>query len=289
MLNPIIIIGMDNTGKTTLVSNLETGLNNFIETVKESVPSSKFSKAEVELIKSPGPLDRKEMHNWCYDQIIRFGLPNDKVRIYDRFGAIDEQIYAPIVRGNNNIDHVQFLTELIKTAPLGAKPLFIYARPHKDKILGFEDGREQMKGVIENGAELLTAYDELYFQLLNEQHNVMVYDYTRDNINDVLAWYMSFIDSETQLLNYIHVPEAVGFLESTDLWNPGDIDNYDLTELRSILLDARSLLSAFTNLFNNMKLTNAKLTKGRQNGLLMSKLKIAKSAVVINEAIITKL
>lgn len=149
MNKKIIIIGMDNTGKTTLAETLSKEL-------------------KLKLIKSTGPKVTK------VDMISNMleNLESSEDLIFERYNLFEEIIYGNILRRESKFS----LEDYIYKQTILHKPLIIYCRPSKEKIFNF-GSREQMEGVIEEKEKLLKAWDELYLQI---QENIEVYRYDFD-------------------------------------------------------------------------------------------------------------
>lgn len=150
---------MDNTGKTTLIQNL----------IRDSKGRG-YLKAVVSL----GPQRNEyEQRDWARHQLFKANGPT----IYDRFLPICDIVYGEVLRGGSlwdiNSDYLKELKSL-------RNPLIIYCRPPKSIILGFEDGREQMDGVEENGEALVDKYDQVMSDLKLKGFNVVKYDYTQN-------------------------------------------------------------------------------------------------------------
>ena len=158
----IIVEGMDNTGKTTLIQRI----------IREYARG--YSSAKVSL----GPnCSEKEQRYWLemsLEQVIK--CPNDLL-IFDRFLPICDTIYGNVLRGGSlwNIKD-----GIIKEILSKYNPLIIYCRPDMDKIIGFEDGRDQMEGVEENARLLVETYDETMDYLISLGYQVITYDYDFD-------------------------------------------------------------------------------------------------------------
>lgn len=140
----IVVEGMDNTGKTSLIEVL----------------SKEFM---LPVIHSPGPVTRNEMNEW-----LRKVGRMDEV-ICDRHPVISEAIYGPAIRGEN------ILGEDPKTW-FKDKYYIIYARPPMKAIRGNFESRHQMTGVHENFSRLLEAYDDLFLTW----GSAIVFDWTID-------------------------------------------------------------------------------------------------------------
>lgn len=293
-MNPVIVIGMDNTGKTTLIEGMVNQYNTFTKEVlefKKSLPEElsdyldEIHKQEAVSVKSPGPLNKLDMHNWCYKEIKKFNSEEDKLVIYDRFGCITEQIYAPIVRNNNDIAHVKHLMRYIEFTPKHQQPLIIYARPNRDNILGFADGREQMEGVIENGEKLLAAYDDLYFQLLhNPLIDIITYDYESDTIADMIRAYLEFSSDKRKEL--AKVDHSIDSLLSEVKLIPLIVNQLgmptDIVALRDLALTIRLSLTMMTNMWKKAEILEE--TLDNEKSILEAQQDLAKLELEVNNA-----
>ena len=156
----IIVEGMDNTGKTTLIQRL--------------IRDSK-GRGYLRAIVSLGPnKPEHEQKDWARNQLYGPNIP----MIYDRFLPICDIVYGGVLRGGSiwDIDS-QYLKSLYSLK----HPIIIYCRPPKDVILGFEDGRLQMEGVEDHGEELVDKYDSIMAILRNIGFEVIHYDYTQNS------------------------------------------------------------------------------------------------------------
>lgn len=136
----IVVEGMDNTGKTTLVSQLR---EKYLFPV---LVSSRYYETE----------NRTEKWvRWIYKMM---ELSRDEHIIFDRFPLISEHVYGPILRGKNVLaEHPAWPDLLGKFG--GLEPLIIYCRPPMEHVLNWRE-RPQMGGVKEQSEKLLKAYDE---------------------------------------------------------------------------------------------------------------------------------
>lgn len=153
----IIVLGMDNTGKTTLTNMLkdEFGLN---------------------LINSTGPkASRKEM----VDHILK--LKNEN-QIFERFPFFEEIVYGEVLRGESKFKFESWAYKFIKVA----SPLIIYCRPSLKTMLDWKD-REQMEGVIEKALLLLNKYDEIFIQHIIKDFKYLVWDYKKDDFSKLVS------------------------------------------------------------------------------------------------------
>ena len=153
----IIITGMDNTGKTTTVERLS---NDFDLIQMKSLGGGKVSK---------------KAHDAWFNKQIRL-VKAGSIIIYDRFNIMEEQVYGKVIRDKPKYD---FDGEEFKTL-LEVDPLIIYTRIPNEKMMQFGD-REQMPGVIERANELLMAYDDLIFNMINRGFAICTYDWTQEN------------------------------------------------------------------------------------------------------------
>lgn len=158
-LNRMIIVeGMDNTGKTTLIQRL----------IRES--GRGYLSAMVSL--GPNKTMMEQLH-WANSQIwlSKIGAP---LTVYDRFLPFCDVNYGSIIRGGSiwSMNHF-ILRELLEES----HPLIIYCRPSSRAILGFEDGRDQMAGVKENARELLDLYDKNIEELRERGFKVITYNF----------------------------------------------------------------------------------------------------------------
>ena len=160
MKRKIVIIGMDNTGKTTLVNDMKNILN-------------------IESIKSPGPNFTKEE---MYEKIIT-DLSKEEVVILERFAIVEEMIYGEIIRHNS-----KFNFEDLMQIKEQYNPIFIYCRPKKENVFNFGD-REQMEGVIEQSKKLLEAFDNLYNRMIQNEFDIFRYDYNVSTPEEMVLKY----------------------------------------------------------------------------------------------------
>lgn len=133
----IIVEGMDNSGKSTLVKTLSKsmGLLALNNRVKLSSPA--------------------EFRAYTTDMIeLSRGYPV----IFDRWPGISEWVYGPILRGISHITKEALRLHLFWLNDRGFQ--IVYCRPPTDDLLnwGSEDQRE---GVQSNARSLITKYDRV--------------------------------------------------------------------------------------------------------------------------------
>lgn len=159
----IIIEGCDNTGKTTLGHRL-------VDDIRGVYVTNKQPRRRELLIPYMARMFLLSM----------VGMP----LILDRWPAISEPVYGPILRGESALDEDdvrdfhRILTEM--------NPLVIYCRPPLDKVLGSIDERDQLPGVVENAEKIYRRYDEVMEEFSRDYRPVLIYDYTRDLYPDIL-------------------------------------------------------------------------------------------------------
>ncbi len=151
----IIVEGMDNTGKTTLVEQL----------VKET---------GYDMVRSPGgPQSLEDMIDKVETCLI-----SDNI-IYDRFPLISEEVYGPVLRGYSLWKFLRWREYFIQLLQL--KPLFIYCRPGGETILRTINQREQLEGVVERASVIIDIYDMVFDHLRRFYHvDVVVHNYQED-------------------------------------------------------------------------------------------------------------
>lgn len=152
----MIFTGMDNSGKTTVVQKT----------------AKKLGLPVVKSLGSHHSVNKK--HIWLLDQMTREKAFPGSV-IFDRFLPFEEMVYGKVLRG----DPIYSLDDPYMKSLKDLNPTIIYTRPHSSTIFNW-DGREQMKGVIEQKEKLLAAWDDLMWGLMARGWDVQVYDYEAD-------------------------------------------------------------------------------------------------------------
>ena len=172
MLNRHIIVeGMDNTGKTTLLKAL----------------SKKFG---VSPINSCRNIPKKDQIKWMEEQLV--GTP----KLFDRFALISEAVYGPFIRGTHLfplMGEENFFNTLGKVV-IPANPIIIICNPGVESVRKTFDEREQLEGAKERIEALLASYT-LMGAILDRMTNLttMVYNYnkhTPELIATILEYYM---------------------------------------------------------------------------------------------------
>lgn len=149
----IIILGMDNSGKSTLCKILSYEL--------------KFNQKRFVDLNLP---KEKMIEN------IKKYLKKDNI-IFDRFSFFDEIVYGEILRNNPLFSFKdEIYQEIIKSSPI-----IIYCRPDISLILNWKD-REQMEGVIEKSLKLIEKYDDVFSKYISKDFHSIIWDYEKDSI-----------------------------------------------------------------------------------------------------------
>lgn len=163
MLN-IVIIGMDNTGKSTLCENISKLLGEV---------------GNVRCIHSLGNVPIKKQMEFMENEL----SPGEGVdfKIFDRFPIIEEKVYGKLLR---NKDRYSEMPEYEKQQ-LDKIDLFIYCDPGIKNIKKW-NGREQMSGVIDNCELLYDEYNKVFNYLKNKGYNIIKYDYTKDDYQNLM-------------------------------------------------------------------------------------------------------
>ena len=145
----IIVIGMDNTGKTTLCNKLSEELN--IRHIKSEGPSISFETMK---------------------RLIRERLFAPEDLILERFSFFEELIYGPVLRGGSKFKFSDMEYVYLKAE----NPVIIYCKPSKFKI----GDKEEMDGVIENADNLNKRWRKLIRKLKEDHFTVLTYNYQQD-------------------------------------------------------------------------------------------------------------
>lgn len=151
----VIIIGADNTGKTSLVEELKSKVNS-------SVLFQNFQYDEI----------KDDTSDSYYNKILNLYIKNENI-VFERFTPIDELIYGKIL--HPNINHTfKDLDKYFNNPDFSF--LVVYCRPSNEAALDFKD-RAQFEGVIENGEKLLSEFDLTYSKIVAHYENLRSFRY----------------------------------------------------------------------------------------------------------------
>lgn len=162
----IIVEGMDNSGKTTLINSLK----------------KEFGE-QIEVIKPPGPFkDKEHIQSWTQETMDRLkSSEDDQVLVFDRFSLFSEPIYGPILRKKSLISQEELIKGCEALGNIEFPITLIYCRPPLTTIKEFGE-REQLKGVKKHARELQQAYDSLINPLIKPHQfrgiKIIPYDWT---------------------------------------------------------------------------------------------------------------
>ena len=155
----VLVLGMDNTGKTTLCNYLK-------------------EKQEFKLINSCGPHKTKEqMEKFIYENLSKEGY-----LVFERFCYFDEMVYGKILRNESKFSFSDSITDFI----LNSGVTIIYCRPSIETIKNWQN-REQMNGVIDKADELIERWDKVIRKARKLGFKVIKYDYKKHNVLDILG------------------------------------------------------------------------------------------------------
>lgn len=160
--NKIIVIGLDNAGKSTLVNQLK-------------------EKLGWEVVKSLGKdASKDEMAKYLLSY---FNKQEDKY-IFERFSLFEEMVYGKVLRGESKFS---FKSPVYKTL-IQNQPMIIYCKPSMKAIMKSFDEREQLEGVKDNIKVLSKRYGKVFRKMRRDLKNVYVYNYEKDNIDNLMKW-----------------------------------------------------------------------------------------------------
>ena len=157
----IIIEGPDNSGKSTLGKKLAADLG---YPYNHSI-RPKSTDSELQIYK----------HHTA--QI----TPN--LRVQDRCFAISDLVYGRVVRRTKSFSnlHQKMLLDIYYS-----RSLFIYCRPSDEAIMEC-NGREQMRGVVDNFPRVIKEYDDIFTEVIRfAKCNVIKYDWEKDRYSILL-------------------------------------------------------------------------------------------------------
>jgi hypothetical protein len=157
----IVVEGMDNTGKSTLVNSISSRLG-------------------LPIIKSPVELIFEERYEEWIAWIETTLVPEQDHYVHDRYPIFGEYIYGPILRGVNLLETTNYRERWLQ-----ANPLIIYCRPATDRIFNFGE-RAQMVGIKPNAKLILERYDEEAEILRKQGFTILDYNYLLHDIEKLI-------------------------------------------------------------------------------------------------------
>lgn len=162
----IIVEGMDNSGKSTLIANISNRFG--LKVIKRSGPPQADVTINITL--------REATQAFMLDTLSFLEL-NPQV-IFDRFPLLSEEVYGPILRDGSVFQKGTLPAACWLERLRQCNPLIVYCRPPEEKILCFSPRRAQMDGVIDNARELINRYDHLIEGLEKRGFMVVRHDFT---------------------------------------------------------------------------------------------------------------
>ena len=154
----ICLYGCDNSGKTTACNNISKWLT------KVGISNK--------VVHSCGPCSPPEQLMFMNEMVL--SEHKEEVIILDRFPAIEEAIYGPILRNGNALE--PFYNLCVKY--LSCISLFIYCNPDI-KVIEQWGEREQFEGVKEHTAEIIKGYQNIVITYPVLSGKVKLFDYTK--------------------------------------------------------------------------------------------------------------
>lgn len=140
-MEKIVVYGCDNSGKTTAVAEIQKILT--------------MNKVSCETVHSCGPKSAREQVEFMVKEL-QTNPNSPRVKVFDRFPAIEELVYGPIVRNKNVLKGYSITCDVL----MNQIDLFIFCCPDYETISNWGD-REQMKGVKENTESIILAYNNI--------------------------------------------------------------------------------------------------------------------------------
>lgn len=172
----IIVEGPDNSGKSTLISNLMADLNLTLAKSLESGP----------------PKTAMDLYNRSVYLIEQAIMRKNKNIIADRSSIICESIYGPLCRGKDLwVDLIEKKIDVVSSLN-ALNPFYIYCRPPIIRMQEFVnhniksyDTEEHLSAIEKKSSYIIKAYDN-YFATMNP-YLYYVYDYTqKDSYNNLI-------------------------------------------------------------------------------------------------------
>lgn len=156
----IVVYGCDNSGKTTACENITKILEQL--NIKSKV------------IHSCGPCHPSEQLFFMHSNTHPLSHDEDVV-VFDRFPAIEEYVYGPIIRGENKLAPFWRQCQIY----IDRISLFIHCDPSLDVITNWGE-REQMDGVKEKAKLIVDRYNQVPNEYLGMLIRTKKYDWTKE-------------------------------------------------------------------------------------------------------------
>lgn len=163
-MNNIVVFGCDNSGKSTLCTQLVSLLNEDVDFTADTRHT-------------PGPVSVEEMIKYMENSLVPKNSRH--TRIFDRFPIIEEKVYGPLLRGYDKFSGLD-IDKYLKQVDL-----FIYCYPGLFTILNWGD-REQYPGVKSNALDIINMYNNIAVDLKMSGYNVKEYNFKCDDFRRLL-------------------------------------------------------------------------------------------------------
>lgn len=164
----IIIEGMDNSGKTTLIKKLME--NKAFGKVYKVIPSTGYTPN----------IRSKVMEEIFHD--------TTSYKIYDRHPLISEYIYGPIIRGSSKIRQAE-VQQLMSHLFDNNRTLLIWCYPPPQVLKESLSESDQMEGVVSNADGIIDSYYNFMTSYVPPA-SYIGYDYTTDPHASILIEYI---------------------------------------------------------------------------------------------------
>ena len=156
----IVLIGTDNSGKSTLAKNLSSLWGEY--------------KGGLEIVNPLGPKPLSEQLNHMNNCLLQAGN-----KVIDRLPLFEEEVCGPIFRKESSFKYVP---TCYKALYLSQIDYVIFCDPGMEAITNW-GSRKQMSGVKENIDKLYQGYQSLISELeVYFGDRLMTYNYTQDNL-----------------------------------------------------------------------------------------------------------
>ena len=156
----IIVTGVDNTGKTTLVNHL-------VDKFKDR------GLKQIEKYPTLPPTDGMDWAGWVVNKLIT----KNRFTIADRF-YVEEFVYGPLLRGSMCID--SNIVRSINTMIMQVKPLIIWCNTDIETIRKTFMERAQLEGVYERIGKLQHKFEEVLNSFPFDQCPQYTYNFKTD-------------------------------------------------------------------------------------------------------------
>ncbi len=150
-MKPIVVEGMDHTGKSTLIYPLADKLSAWVAKNHDK------------------KMNHGQIQSWH-----TFLTYSPHLIIADRHPVISDYVYGNVIRG--------FSPASLQMAEFYRPDMYlVYCRPPTAVVMNTLAGKKHMEGVLDHAAELLLKYDEL----MNRLQPDFIFDYTENTLEEL--------------------------------------------------------------------------------------------------------